>query len=90
MAQVGAHENLREKNNHLWFDPENSEPLNYPDRHTNNPAARNSATKIFQIQNLPCAPNAGDLDSISDQGTRSHMLQLRVRMLQLKTPIVVV
>jgi len=30
------------------------------------------------------APNAGDLGSIPGQGTRSHMLQPRVRMLQLK------
>ena len=29
------------------------------------------------------APNAGSLGSISGQGTRSHMLQLRVRMPQL-------
>ena len=31
------------------------------------------------------APNAGGPGSISGQGTRSHMPQLRVRMLQLKT-----
>ncbi|TEA33101.1 hypothetical protein DBR06_SOUSAS18610013, partial [Sousa chinensis] len=31
-------------------------------------------------------PNAGGPGSISGQGTRSHMLQLRVRMLQLKIP----
>ena len=31
-----------------------------------------------------CAPNAGDPGSILGQGTRSHMLQLRVCMLQLK------
>ena len=29
-------------------------------------------------------PNAGALGSIPDQGTRSHMLQLRVSMPQLK------
>ena len=29
-------------------------------------------------------PNAGDLGSISGRGTRSHMPQLRVHMLQLK------
>ena len=33
------------------------------------------------------APNAGGLGSIPGQGTRSHMLQLRVRMLQLKIPL---
>ncbi|TEA36653.1 hypothetical protein DBR06_SOUSAS310034, partial [Sousa chinensis] len=32
------------------------------------------------------APNAGGPGSISGQGIRSHMPQLRVRMLQLKTP----
>ncbi|TEA38685.1 hypothetical protein DBR06_SOUSAS610021, partial [Sousa chinensis] len=32
------------------------------------------------------APNSGGLDSIPGQGTGSHMLQLRVRMLQLKIP----
>ena len=32
------------------------------------------------------APNAGGLGSIPGQGTRSHMSQLRVRMLQLKGP----
>ena len=31
-----------------------------------------------------CAPNAGDLGSISGHGIRSHMPQLRVYMLQLK------
>ena len=31
-------------------------------------------------------PNAGDPGSIPGQGTRSHMPQLRVCMLQLKTP----
>ena len=31
-----------------------------------------------------CAPNAGDPGSIPGQGTRSHMLQPRVRMPQLK------
>ena len=31
-------------------------------------------------------PNAGVLGSIPDQGTRSHILQLRVHMLQLKIP----
>ena len=32
----------------------------------------------------PGAPNAGGLSSISGQGTRSHMLELRARMMQLK------
>ena len=32
-----------------------------------------------------CAPNAGGLGSIPGQGARSHMLQLRVCMPQLKT-----
>ena len=32
------------------------------------------------------APNAGGPGSIPGQGTRSHMLQLRVRMPQLKDP----
>ena len=32
----------------------------------------------------PHAPNTGDPGSIPGQGTRSHMLQLRVPMLQLK------
>ena len=38
--------------------------------------------KVFQIISLVgqwlklCAPNAGDLGLIPDQGTRSHMLQL--------------
>ena len=32
------------------------------------------------------APNAGDQGSIPGQGTRSHMLQLRARMPQLKIP----
>ena len=32
------------------------------------------------------APNAGGPGSVPIQGTRSHMLQLRVRMLQLKIP----
>ena len=32
------------------------------------------------------APNAGVPGLIAGQGTRSHMLQLRARMLQLKTP----
>ena len=31
--------------------------------------------------------NAGDLESIPGQGTRSHMLQLRVRMPQIKIPL---
>ncbi|TEA25280.1 hypothetical protein DBR06_SOUSAS1010184, partial [Sousa chinensis] len=31
-----------------------------------------------------CAPNAGGPGLISGQGTRSHMLQLRVLMPQLK------
>ena len=31
-----------------------------------------------------CTPNAGGLGSIPGQGTRSHILQLRVRMPQLK------
>ncbi|TEA25428.1 hypothetical protein DBR06_SOUSAS11710016, partial [Sousa chinensis] len=31
-----------------------------------------------------CAPNAGGRGSIPGQGTRSHMLQLRVRKPQLK------
>ena len=31
-----------------------------------------------------CAPNAGGLGSIPGQGTRSHMLQLRVHVPQLK------
>ena len=33
-----------------------------------------------------CVPNAGSLSSIPGRGIRSHMLQLRVRMLQLKIP----
>ena len=33
-----------------------------------------------------CTPNAGGPSSIAGQGTRSHMLQLRVCMLQLKIP----
>ena len=32
------------------------------------------------------APNAGGLGSIPGQGTRSHMLQLSVRMMQLDIP----
>ena len=32
------------------------------------------------------APNAGSQDAIPGQGTRSHMLQLGVHMLQLKDP----
>ena len=32
----------------------------------------------------PFAPSAGDLGSISGWGTRAHMPQLRVHMLQLK------
>ena len=32
------------------------------------------------------APNAGDPGSIPDQGTSSHVLQLRVHTLQLKIP----
>ena len=32
------------------------------------------------------APNAGGLGSVPGEGTRSHMPQLRVRMLQLKIP----
>ena len=32
------------------------------------------------------APNVGALGSIPGQGTRSHLPQLRVRMLQLKIP----
>ena len=32
------------------------------------------------------APNAGGLGSIPGQGTRSHTLQLKVRMPQLKIP----
>lgn len=31
-------------------------------------------------------PSAGFLGSIPDQGSRSHMQQLRVQMLQLKSP----
>ena len=30
-----------------------------------------------------CAPNAGSPGSTPGQGTRSHMLRLRIRMLQL-------
>ena len=33
-----------------------------------------------------CVPNAGGPGLIPAQGTRSHMLQLRVSMLQLKIP----
>ena len=33
-----------------------------------------------------CTPNAGGLGSIPGQGTRSHMLQRRIRALQLKIP----
>ena len=33
------------------------------------------------------APNAQGLGSIPGQGTRSHMLQLRVHLLQLKDPV---
>ena len=33
-----------------------------------------------------CAPNAGGQGSIPGQGTRSHMLELRGCMLQLKDP----
>ncbi|TEA36535.1 hypothetical protein DBR06_SOUSAS15910004, partial [Sousa chinensis] len=33
-----------------------------------------------------CAPNAGDPGLIPGQGTRSHMPQLRVRILQLRSP----
>ena len=33
-----------------------------------------------------CAPNAGGQGSILGKGTRSHMPQLRVHMLQLKIP----
>ena len=33
-----------------------------------------------------CAPNAGGPGSIPGQGTRSRMLQLKARMLQLKDP----
>ena len=32
------------------------------------------------------APSAGDLGSILGRGTRSHMLQIRVCMLELKIP----
>ena len=32
-----------------------------------------------------CAPNAGSPDSTSGQGTRAHIWQLRVHMLQLKS-----
>ena len=32
-----------------------------------------------------CAPNAGSPDSTSGQGTRAHIRQLRVHMLQLKS-----
>ena len=54
---------------------------------------------MFSLRNLylPCtslviwwlrlhAPNARDLGLIPGQGTRSHMLQLRVCRLQLKDP----
>ena len=34
-----------------------------------------------------CAPNAGDPSLIPGQGTRSHMLEIRVCMLQLKKKI---
>ena len=34
-----------------------------------------------------CTPNAGDLGSTPGQETRSHMLQLRVHMLQQKSKI---
>ncbi|TEA28488.1 hypothetical protein DBR06_SOUSAS2010115, partial [Sousa chinensis] len=33
-----------------------------------------------------CTPNAGGLGLIPRQGTRSHMPQLRVHVLQLKIP----
>ena len=33
-----------------------------------------------------CTPNAGGLSLTPGQGTRSHMLQLTVHMLQLKIP----
>ncbi|TEA22649.1 hypothetical protein DBR06_SOUSAS14710042, partial [Sousa chinensis] len=33
-----------------------------------------------------CAPNAGGPGAIPGQGTRSHMLQLRVHVPQLKLP----
>ena len=34
-----------------------------------------------------CAPNAGDTGSIPGQGTRSHMLQLRVHGATKKDPV---
>ena len=34
-----------------------------------------------------CAPNAGGLGSIAGWGTRSHMPQLRVRMLQRRSHV---
>ena len=34
----------------------------------------------------PCALNAKEPGSIPDEGTRSHMLQMRLNMLQLKIP----
>ena len=49
--------------------------------------------KIPQWRDFPvlpvlrfCTHNAGGSDSTSGQGPRAHMLQLRVRMLQLKIP----
>ena len=54
--------------------------------------ASKAATKILQ-GDFPAGPvaeilalNAGDLGSIPDQGTRSHMLPLRVHMIQIKNP----
>ena len=43
----------------------------------------NSAVLVVQWLRL-CVPNPGDPDLIPDQGTRSHILQLRVHTLQLR------
>ena len=53
------------------------------------PATRNNNNKkmgtslVVQWLRL-CAPGAGGMGSIPSQGTRSHMSQLRVHMLQVK------
>ena len=56
---------------------------------SNYPPIKNKFKKMYGTSLMvhwlrPHVPNAGGPGSIPDQGTRSHTLQRRVRMLQLK------
>ena len=61
------------------------ELLSYPNVFLATICIRHDRTSLVVQCPRLCLPNKGGLDSIPGQGTRSHMLQLRVCMLQKKT-----